>query len=372
MTGKLLQWVGAIGLLAALGAVAAGFAVLKDRVRIVVAADEVAAGPDPVQLLRDDVQTLRGELEQLRSALGENFERLAQALDAPAAQRHGDVIEARRELAAVVARQAAAEHVLQQIAARLPQLEQHLVALRERGAAAEVAAVPSADPAPSAPTPPSALEPALTPPPAEVPSAVPPKPAGSFLSFRVAEAKFEFDAPNEWVLVPDLCRVGFDAKSTLHDFTGVTSKVAGQFRADLDAVDAAMLGEITCDPATLATGVDGRDSNLREHLDTGRFPAIRFEVTGFAAAAGGVDRQAQTARGTVRGRMTIRGQTRELVMPVELAVDGSKRLVVKGQVPLKLSDYGVPVPSQLGLINMQDEVQVWVALRARLQTGGRK
>jgi len=31
----------------------------------------------------------------------------------------------------------------------------------------------------------------------------------------------------------------------------------------------------------------------------------------------------------------------------------------------------VPVPSQLGLINMQDEVQIWIALRARPAAGGR-
>jgi hypothetical protein len=46
-------------------------------------------------------------------------------------------------------------------------------------------------------------------------------------------------------------------------------------------------------------------------------------------------------------------------------VDDSKRVIVEGEMPLKLSDYGVPVPSQLGLINMQDEVKIWVALQAR-------
>ena len=35
-------------------------------------------------------------------------------------------------------------------------------------------------------------------------------------------------------------------------------------------------------------------------------------------------------------------------------------------------DYGVPVPSQLGVINMQDEVKIWIALRARVQAGERR
>jgi polyisoprenoid-binding protein YceI len=70
--------------------------------------------------------------------------------------------------------------------------------------------------------------------------------------------------------------------------------------------------------------------------------------------------------------MTIRGQSRPFAMPVAVEVDAQKRVVVTGQAPLKLSDYGVPVPSQLGLINMQDEVVVWIALRARAAAGGKK
>ena len=86
----------------------------------------------------------------------------------------------------------------------------------------------------------------------------------------------------------------------------------------------------------------------------------------------GIDVAKQTAAGELLGTMTIRGQTRSVRMPLQIEVDPQKRVVVRGQMPLKLSDYGVPVPSQLGVINMQDEVTVWVALRARQQTEARK
>ena len=65
--------------------------------------------------------------------------------------------------------------------------------------------------------------------------------------------------------------------------------------------------------------------------------------------------------------MTIRGKTLVLRVPVKIEVDPQQRVVIKGQAKLKLSDYGVPVPSQLGVINMEDEVMVWLALRARAQ-----
>lgn len=71
--------------------------------------------------------------------------------------------------------------------------------------------------------------------------------------------------------------------------------------------------------------------------------------------------------------MTIRGQNRDVAMPVRFALDPQQRLVVEGQMPLKLSDYGVAVPSQLGgAITMQDQVTVWIALRARPQAKGGK
>jgi hypothetical protein len=53
-------------------------------------------------------------------------------------------------------------------------------------------------------------------------------------------------------------------------------------------------------------------------------------------------------------------------MPLKVVVDESMRLVVEGESPLKLSDFGVPVPSKLGLISMQDEVRIWISLRARV------
>ena len=208
------------------------------------------------------------------------------------------------------------------------------------------------------------------PPEAKAEAAPPAKRAG-FLSFKVPENKFGFTEPQEYQLVKDLCRVGFDAKSTLHDFTGVTTAVAGSFVADLDDPQGAWHGTIRCSAATLNTGVEGRDENLRDHLSVTAHPEIVFALESFLP--GHVDVAAQTCDGTVKGSMSIRGKTLAVAMPVTVKVDESKRLVVDGQMPLKLSDYGVPVPSQLGgAITMEDEVKVWVALRARPRLGGAK
>ena len=150
----------------------------------------------------------------------------------------------------------------------------------------------------------------------------------------------------------------------------MTSAVRGSFRADFDDPQGAWTGEVAAAAATLVTGVDGRDASMREHLDTAHHADIRFAIERFVPAVDGVDVARKKARGEVRGTMTIRGQSKPFAMPIAVEVDPQQRVVLTGQVPLKLGDYGVPVPSQLGVINMQDEVVVWIALRARAASGG--
>lgn len=396
MTGKLLQALGVVFVLTLVGGATFGFLVLKDRVRLVVAADEAATGPDATALLRDDVQTLARDVDVLQQALASNFEQLGNALEERANARHAEVLAAAKESATVPPRVAALEQATAQIAVQV----QELPARTAAAMAAELAAAASARPAgavvpdalpvspaaggqhpvesaasvdPAPPTPPAVVA-VVAPPASSEPMAVAAKPPvkTGFLSFSVPTAAFRFDAPQDYALVSELSRVGFDAKSTLHDFTGVTSQVRGGFHADFDDPQGAWTGEVVVQAASLVTGVDGRDENLREHLDTKNHAEIRFVIARFQPAANGVDVAKQTVHGDIAGTMTIRGQSKPFTMPVAIAVDPQKRVVLTGQQPLKLSDYGVPVPSQLGLINMQDEVVVWIALRARLLPGARK
>jgi polyisoprenoid-binding protein YceI len=374
MVRTLLQWLGVVFVLGLLAAATATLLVVKDRVRVVVQMDEPETGADPVALLRDDVAALQRDLGELRGSLAAQFERLGAALDERAAARHGDVQQVASTVAQVARAQDACRSELARLVARFEAVERSLAHVAELAAAApRVALVPEPAVAPAAaPAEPAAapvLEPPAPPPLPDVPAPAAKPPA--FLSFSVAPVKFQFDQEQDYALVPELCRVGFDAKSTLHDFSGVTSKVKGRFTADLDDPRGAFRGEVECEAKGLSTGLAGRDTNMAEHLDAAHHPAIRFVIGSFEPAA--VDVGKQTAEGTIVGQMTIRGTAREVRMPIRISVDPSRRIVVEGHAPLKLSDYKVPVPSQLGgTITMQDEVDVWIALRARVQMGDRK
>ena len=363
MTGKLLQAIGVLTILGLIGAAIAGFVILKDRVRVVVQSDETELGPDPTALLRDDVQVLSASVDALGQAIAQNFEQLAGGLEQGAERRHDDVRQLSQQVSPLSDR-------LRRLEDSVQQLQQALA--NGRPQPEPIAANPtggeSSSPSERLPatTEPDNANPAVNREPAPKQAA---QPGTGFLSFTLPSTKLAFDQLQDYTLLPRLCRVGFDAKSTLHDFTGVTSDVSGAFTADFDDPAGAWQGAVVATAAELRTGVDGRDKNMREHLSVDAHPQIRFAIDRFEPAANGVDVARKKVRGNITGKMTIRGATRPLTMPIEVEVDPQQRVVIKGQTKLLLSDYDVPVPNQLGVIGMEDEVVIWIALRARAQKG---
>ncbi|MCA8955488.1 MAG: YceI family protein [Planctomycetes bacterium] len=375
MIARAFQILGIVALVGAVGASVVALSVVRDRVQIIVRDPGTSDAPDPVAVVKDDLRQVHQDLDAIRQAMATNLERIATHLAA------GDSTARERQEAV---RRAASERdaAERSIATRLEQIERAVQAIELRlrgstGARTEsVASTPKpAPPTPAQPTTPAqpptnALSKAATapPPPASQPVAPPAKRAG-FLAFDLPSRGFRFATRQTFRILGSLSRVGFDAKSTLHDFSGVTSRVDGGFTAALGDPASTWNGSVECDAATLRTGVDGRDRGLREHLRTDRDPKIRFVIQGFRSKS--VDAAKQTATGTIRGTMSIRGKVRPFEMPVQVSIDQSYRVVIDGQATLKLTDYGIPVPSQLGVISMQDEVKVWIALRAR-STGASK
>lgn len=381
-----------IGVVAVLGVGVAGIGasmLVKDRIRIEVYDD--APKDDGLALVRDDVRSVQSDLQALTQALSEQLGRVGEAL---AQQDQRGASEAKSVLDAVLN----LERALGTQTQRLAQLEQQVAALSLRSnepVAEPIAvrqAVPIAAPVPepeppvpsAAPTGepesadprPAETLPAETPraetPPAETPPTETAKaaPKGkAFLGFQLPSRTFRFDQLQQFEVVADLSRVGFDAKSTLHDFSGVTSKVAGGFAANLADPATSFTGSIACEAKTLVTGVEGRDTAMCEHLDTEKHEQIRFTIESFTPDVDGIDAAKLTLAGTVNGTFEIRGVKKAVTMPVKLAVDASRRLSIEGQTKLSLPDFGVPVPSQLGLISMEPDVVVWVALRARVAAG---
>ncbi|MEY4675152.1 MAG: hypothetical protein RL148_2936 [Planctomycetota bacterium] len=390
MVRKVLSVVGGLAVLGLVAGSAGALMVVKDRISIVVQDEQPAGAPDADAMLRDELGVLQQKVGALEQSLASNFERLGTALDEADAKRHEELLEndtrdeqGRAALLAELRTQAsrigelsaAVGRMEQGVEARIAQL-----AANQQNAAQQPPVPPAAVPTEPKQVEPVAVEP--VPEPKQPEAATPPTPepmaqaAGEkpkrkgFLSFSIPDSRFRFDTAQTFTLVPDLCRVGFDAKSTLHDFTGTTQKVSGEFRADLDDPKGGWSGKVLCVASTLVTGVEGRDSNMWEHLGTEKHPNIEFTIDRFEP--GRVDVAKEEVDGTIHGQMSIHGRSRDVKMPVTIRLDSSKRVQVEGQMPLKLTDYDIEVPSQLGgTIKMEDEVKVWIALRARGDGGAK-
>ncbi|MGE0713742.1 MAG: YceI family protein [Planctomycetota bacterium] len=330
-------------------------------------------GPDPMALLRDDVATLRADHDRLTRGIGEGFTALANHLDEGAAERAG---ERQAESEGLSAKLTALERSQAQLRRELGALQASLARVERAAAAAPVqteSSPPSSGPVAAAPpTPePAPPEPATPEPPArESPAQEPPaEPAApkrkkrALFGFRLAGGGPDFTQRQRYELIGSLSRVGFDAKSTLHDFSGVTSKVSGWFTARLDREDAEARGEVEAEAGDLRTGIDGRDEEMRKHLETQAHPKLRFELRSFVPSR--VDAAAHELEGVVKGVLQIHGVDREVTVQVRAKVDESRRLEVHGEVPLKMSDFKVEVPSVAGAIKVEDGIKVWLALRLR-------
>ncbi len=373
MGSKLLQGVGVVAVVGLVAGSIIALGIVKQRIHVTIAAEEQASnrGPDPIELLRADVGVISADLAGLNKGLGEALQSLHDSLESAAGDRAAafatrvTAMEARLD-----AMKGAAARDREMLQAAIAALGESLAESRLEAATAQENAVEAAPPkvvekaaeivAPT-PAPEVALEVAPAAP-APTPSALPRK--KGFLGFQLPSGAFAFDQRQRFAILPSLSRVGFDAKSTLHDFSGVTTKVDGKFSVNLAMAGEKPLGTITVETKSLDSGLADRDVDMRKYLGAEQFGSLTFEWSGFSATS--VDAKAMTVAGNATGTLTIRGKSQKVSMPVKVSVDASKRVAIDGELSIKMSDYDVAPPSQLGLIKVEDEVKIWVALRARL------
>jgi polyisoprenoid-binding protein YceI len=111
---------------------------------------------------------------------------------------------------------------------------------------------------------------------------------------------------------------------------------------------------IVLDAKSYDSGNPFRDDAVYNLLDAGAYPTITFQSTGLQNVS--MD-SSNAGSGTVAGNLTIHGATKPVSVPVKAAFDGSGNLTADGEVSFNYAEYGVKVPSLLGL-KAGDEVKV--------------
>ncbi len=160
--------------------------------------------------------------------------------------------------------------------------------------------------------------------------------------------------------------------STLHDWTVASRTIEGSLTvSDAFLVDPTLAsapdlkaegpvpGLTVVIPATsLKSDSPKMDKVMHEALAAAAHPQIRFALTG-ASLASGADPASGAFRLDVRGQLTVAGQTREVAFPVDVQRRPSGQLVVTGEVPLKMTTFGIKPPTALlGTVRSGDDIRV--------------
>jgi polyisoprenoid-binding protein YceI len=136
--------------------------------------------------------------------------------------------------------------------------------------------------------------------------------------------------------------------------------VTGQFTgaADLTGVR----GWVEAPVKTLKTGNDKRDKDLNKSMESEKFPAIRFDLSGLTRSGGTAD----SATVTLHGSLTLHGVTHTVDLPAIIRLTPSEAQV-RTDFPVNLKDYHIGGLSKLlGMLKMDEKIQVHTDLVFRL------
>lgn len=161
--------------------------------------------------------------------------------------------------------------------------------------------------------------------------------------------------PQRWAPIAGKSHVAFGATFTLGDFGGQNERVSGEFTLDPSDLRQGATGVLRVDVAGFRTGIEGRDRDLGQALDVTRFPQMRFTVEQVEATFNSVSDRSDVLL-TIKGRMLIRDVERPMTFPGRVRLRDD-RLWVRGESPLRMTDFGVSPPKRL-FLSVGDQVTV--------------
>ena len=148
----------------------------------------------------------------------------------------------------------------------------------------------------------------------------------------------------------------FESNAPLEDIVGVSNQVEAVAMIDINDLSNSK-GKVTVDLTHLKTGIDLRDQHLSSEmwLNTSEFPHAVFALNKISGASKLTD--GKKANVKLHGTFTVHGVTNDIVANGEITYfkesDATKNriagnlLKVSTEFDIKLSDYGVEIPSMV-------------------------
>ncbi len=149
--------------------------------------------------------------------------------------------------------------------------------------------------------------------------------------------------------------LSFDGKSTLGDFTGLTTTVRGGMTGG-DRL-AEVRGWVDAPVGTLKTGNDRRDRDLVKTMESAVYPTIRFQLEGVTPEW----ERGDSSGVMLEGRFVIHGVTRSERLPA-VVMRTAERIHVTATLPLNLHDYRIDKLTRFLVLKMQPDIVVHIDL----------
>ena len=153
-------------------------------------------------------------------------------------------------------------------------------------------------------------------------------------------------------------QVKFTSKVAGFTFSGITDKVDGFiYRKEAPVLGPGNQFHFEVDLASFATGIGKRDRDMRQVLDTDRWPKTVYkgEITGHAA----VDSSVAAHRLRTRGMLSLHGVDRTVEVPGTIVMEEGRSRVEAAFI-LKLADYRIEAPSLAAFLKVSQEIAVEV------------
>jgi polyisoprenoid-binding protein YceI len=157
---------------------------------------------------------------------------------------------------------------------------------------------------------------------------------------------------------------------------GKTNALRADVRAGRTA-DALEIEQIqaTLPVKSISTGMGLRDEHMRKYIFTksdGSMPDLQFKAANLRCAV----QAGHEAPCSINGTLSIRGVEKPFAITLKVKQEAGSVFKAAGSAAVKLSDYGIERPSQLG-VQAEDEVKLTIQFTGReatvhASTGGRK
>jgi polyisoprenoid-binding protein YceI len=161
--------------------------------------------------------------------------------------------------------------------------------------------------------------------------------------------------PARWAPVALKSFVAFDAGHPLGNFSGRAEQLGGEVTVDPSDLKHGARGHVAVAVKGLATGMNGRDRDLRRTLEADRHPDIRYTIDRIEPSFDSLSERSDVTL-TVRGIMTIRGVDQPVTFAARARRQGD-RLWVRGESSLRLTDFGVSPPRRF-LLSVRNDVTI--------------